>query len=75
MSPMDQHIRIYKSLRVASLRCIPLPKRAYKSATVGSSVRIKGVLSESRGKQNVELPATEVQVLGESPEEPNVSPT
>lgn len=44
------------------------------SATVGSSVLIKGILSESRGKQDVELQATNVTVIGESPGEPNVPP-
>jgi len=42
------------------------------SATVGSSVRLKGTLVESRGRQNVELHVKGLEVLGESPEEPNV---
>ena len=41
-------------------------------ATVGSSVRIKGTLVGSRGKQKVELQAKDVRVLGESPLEPTV---
>ena len=43
-----------------------------RSATVGSSVRLRGTLVESRGKQNVELQVEELDVLGESPEEPKV---
>jgi OB-fold nucleic acid binding domain len=42
------------------------------SATVGSSVRIKGTLSPSRGKQSVELQVDDLTVLGESPETPSV---
>lgn len=40
------------------------------SATVGSSVCLKGKLVESRGTQDVELQVAELDVLGKSPESP-----
>ena len=69
---MDPHIKHYKSLRRVRRTCTLFVDVIDGSATVGASVRIKGTLSESRGKQDVELHAKEVTVLGESPETPQV---
>lgn len=72
ISRMDRLFKVFKSLLEAHPTRTLCSKLTHDSATVGSSVRIQGILSESRGNQDVEMHANEVTVLGQSQGEPNV---